>query len=117
MTESDWLINVARAALESHSQQFVLVRDGGIVARGADLQAALAAPAAPAKGCILYAFCEPTPLELGLAEAAGVKFIYCGISKHDGKKLGVYPEGYFQLKPIKIQRVREEIIEKWLPKW
>jgi len=110
MTPTDWLFAATRRAVQAHSNYFYVVRDGKVRADGQNLQAALT----NAEGGTLYAFCEPTPAEIGLAEAAGIEQIFYGISKHDGKKLGVYREG---LRPRRIQRAREVILKEWVSKW
>jgi hypothetical protein len=104
-----WLLVAAKQAVEAHSNYFVVVR-GDSVVEDIDLQTALV----HVEGGTLYAFCELTPRELGLAETAGIKAIYCGISKRDGVKLGIYHEG---LKPIKVKQAREVILREWVSKW
>jgi len=111
MTPAEWLFAAAKRGIEGHSNYFYVVRHGQIVAKALHLQAALSADA---NDCTLYAFCEPTPTEIGLAEAHGIRQIFYGISKRDGKKLGIYRVG---LRPIRVRRAREEILERWLPKW
>ena len=109
MTPADWLFAVVKHRPEGCFNYFYVVRGDSFV-KNPDLQAALT----NADGCTLYAFCEPTPRELGLAEAAGIEEIFYGISKRDGAKLGIYHEG---LRPVRVQRAREEILKKWVSKW
>jgi tRNA(Arg) A34 adenosine deaminase TadA len=111
MTPINWLLNAAMKATEARSNYFLVVRGDKVLAEARNLQDALNIDA---KGCTLYVFCEPSPLELGAAEAAGIEKIFYGVSKHRGKQLGIYREG---LRPQRLQRARVKINKEWLPKW
>ena len=111
MTPLNYLCRAAYEAKARKANYVIVVHDSGALTQGTDLQAALTGDARDATLCF---FCEPGLSELMLAEAAGVKAVYYGVSKHDALRHGLYPR---HLKPQLVQRARETILREYVATW
>jgi len=120
-TPFNWVHYVAAKARKLETDYALVVR--GSDGQGAEGPDALELLKGDVNGCTLYVFAEPGSNVRALAAAAGIKAIYCGISRRDVARF--IQSGYnFQpvvvvdsrdlvLRPSKIQRVREEILSQW----
>ena len=103
MTETNYLCWVARRARECHSNYVAIPCPPGATIESRRFQDALRI--VPRAGLIAFCFLEPSAEDLIAAEAAGIRAVYYGISKHDAARL------IHNLKPRTIQRAREWILE------
>ena len=105
-----WLKIVAATARARRSDYAILVRDNLIVWEGFGPNAGQVEFEKMA-GCILFTFCEPDGRMLAQATMAGIVAVYCVISRRDALKISLF--GLVTLKPIKVQRIREEALVQW----